>query len=72
MVEEARSWNSALFVNSDLVQLLAHGELKATRILRMEEVSVLFCDWAGDMKLHARFSQIIVVQNVTILGQKDQ
>ncbi len=72
MVEEARPWNSAFFVNSDLVQLPAHRELQATRVLRMEEVSVPFRGWAGDMKLHAWFSQIIIVQDVTVLGQKDQ
>lgn len=38
----------------------------------MEEIAVSFHDWARDMKLYIWFGFVIIMQDVTILGQKDK
>jgi len=51
---------------------LPEHKLEAAGILRVKEVAVFFRNGARDVKLYVGFGFVIVMQDVTILSQKDK
>ncbi len=53
------------------VNLLTNSKLEAAGIFSMKQIPVRPMCWPGDMKLYVWLRLIIVVEDVTILGNKD-